>query len=110
MSFFKNAAKGLDSFGKSLEVAFRATGGLIGGKSAKQSFVDAVGDTISTRREELTGKQNRLLQQALKEMGLSKGERAIVSAQGREGASARSVIESALKAASMFQDGGGRNG
>tara|TARA_Y100000114_G_scaffold152901_1_gene171973 strand:- start:2275 stop:2607 length:333 start_codon:yes stop_codon:yes gene_type:complete len=110
MSFFKSFAKGVDSLGKNIEIAFKTTGGLIGGKSLGQSFTDAVGKSISTRREELTGEQNRLLQKALKEMGLSKGERVIASAQGREGASARSVIESALKSASKFQDGGGRNG
>ena len=110
MGFFKRMADPLGVTGQ-IKVAFRTAGGLLKGKSVKQSFVDAIGKTAeSAGREELTGEQNRLLQKALKEMGLSKGERVIASAQGREGASARSVIESALKSANKIQDGGGRNG
>ena len=116
MGFFKavkNIGKAaVDPFGlvtKQAEIAMGTAKGVAGGKSLGAAFKDAAfGSGPSATRSELSDKQNRLLQQALKEMGLSKSER-IEASQSGEG-SPRAIIESALKQANKSQDGGGRNG
>ena len=92
-----------------LKVMTKTIGGVFGGKSLKQASTDAViSEANLLERSSLSKEQNKLLQKALKKMGLSKTERVTATQSGS--GSARSVIESALTTAQRLQSGSGRNG
>ena len=74
----------------------------------KRATIQYMGVEGTQANTELTAKQNRLLGKALRQMGLSREEMAMVST-GANG-TPREVIETVLARANKLQDGGGNNG